>query len=40
MNPGLALFLDLTANGGWNLTAIIFYTTVAALIGLAIYERN
>lgn len=39
-HPLFRLFFDLTVNDGWNLTAIMTYAGIAALIILAIYENR
>jgi hypothetical protein len=39
-HPLFRLFFDLTANEGWNITAIAIYTGLAALIILSIIENR
>jgi hypothetical protein len=40
MHPLITLLFDVTANGGWNLTAIMVYTVLIGLAGLAVYESR
>lgn len=39
-HPLFRLFFDLTANEGWNTTAMMTYTIMVGLIILAIYENR
>jgi hypothetical protein len=39
-HPLIRLFFDLTANDGWNLTAIMTYTIIAGFIILSIIENR
>lgn len=39
-HPLFRLFFDLTANGGWNLTAMMTYAVLFGLVILAIIENR
>ena len=39
-HPLFRLFFDLTANEGWNLTAIMTYAIIMGLIATAIIENR
>lgn len=39
-HPLFRLFFDLTANEGWNLTAMMTYSLIVGLVALAFIENR